>query len=92
MVGFGSYADTLDALESGLHEGPFVCGDRFTAADVYVGSSVAWGLLFGTLEKRPVFEAYAARLVARPAYVRSASFRTSICPCVTFSSSAFSFP
>jgi len=71
MVGFGSYADTLDALESGLREGPFVCGDRFTAADVYVGSSVAWGLLFGTLEKRPVFEAYAARLVARPAYVRS---------------------
>ena len=64
MVGFGSYADTLDALESGLREGPYVCGDRFTAADVYVGSSVAWGLLFGTLEKRPVFEAYAARLQA----------------------------
>jgi glutathione S-transferase len=36
-----------------------------------VGASVAWGLLFGTLEKRPVFEAYAARLAARPAYVRS---------------------
>jgi len=71
MVGFGSYADTLDALELGLRDGPFVCGDRFTAADVYVGSSVAWGLLFGTLEKRPVFEAYAARLVARPAYARA---------------------
>lgn len=71
MVGFGSYAATLDALEHGLREGPFVCGDRFTAADVYVGSSVAWGLLFGTIEKRPSFEAYAARLVARPAYVRA---------------------
>jgi glutathione S-transferase len=32
---------------------------------------VAWGLQFGTVEKRPVFEAYAARLVARPAYLRS---------------------
>lgn len=71
MVGFGSYADTLAALESGLHEGPYVCGERFTAADVYVGASVAWGLQFGTVEKRPVFEAYAARLVARPAYLRS---------------------
>jgi glutathione S-transferase len=70
-VGFGSYADTLDALEHGLHEGPFVCGDRFTAADVYVGSSVSWGLLFGTIEKRPSFEAYVARLVVRPAYVRA---------------------
>lgn len=71
MVGFGSYADTLDALESGLSEGPFVCGDRFTAADVYVGSSVAFGLQFRTLETRPAFEAYAARLTARPAYARS---------------------
>ena len=72
MVGFGSYADTLAALEQGLSTGPFVCGDRFTAADVYVGSSVAWGLMFGTIEKRPVFEAYAARVQARPAYQRAA--------------------
>ena len=72
MVGFGSYADTLSALEQGLSTGPFVCGDRFTAADVYVGSSVAWGLMFGTIEKRPVFEAYAARVQTRPAYQRAA--------------------
>lgn len=71
MVGFGSYADTLNALESWLREGPFVCGERFTAADVYVGSSVTWGLMFGTIEKRPVFEAYAARVMARPAYTRA---------------------
>ena len=71
-MGFGSYADTLAALEQGLSTGPFVCGDRFTAADVYVGSSVAWGLMFGTIEKRPVFEAYAARVQARPAYQRAA--------------------
>lgn len=71
MVGFGCYADTLDALESGLSTGPFVCGERFTAADVYVGSSVVWGLMFGTIEKRPVFETYAARVMARPAYQRA---------------------
>lgn len=71
MVGFGSYADTLAALEQGLTRGPFVCGERFTAADVYVGSSVAWGLMFGTIERRPVFDAYAARVMARAAYARS---------------------
>jgi len=71
MVGFGCYADTLDALERGLSTGPFVCGERFTAADVYVGSSVAWGLRFGTLERRPMFEAYAARVLSRSAYQRA---------------------
>lgn len=77
MVGFGSYADTLGALEHGLAQGPFVCGERFTAADVYVGSSVAWGLMFGTIEKRPVFEAYAARVMARPAYQRAVQINES---------------
>lgn len=71
MAGFGSYAQTLDALEQALGHGPFVCGDRFTAADVYVGSAVGWGLMFGTIEKRPVFEAYAARVQSRPAFART---------------------
>ena len=70
-VGFGSYADALDTLERGLSGGPFVCGEHFTAADVYVGSSVGWGMLFGSIEKRPVFEAYAARVQARPAWQRA---------------------
>lgn len=48
-----------------------MCGQRLTAADEYGGSSVAWGLQFGTLEKRPDFEACAARLVASPAHARS---------------------
>lgn len=67
MVGFGSYHLTLDALETALKPGPFICGERFTAADVYVGSSLGWGLLFGSIEKRPAFEAYVARLQERPA-------------------------
>jgi len=71
MVGFGSHAETMDALESALRPGPWICGDRFTAADVYVGSSLGWGLMFGTIEKRPVFEAYVKRFSARPAAVRA---------------------
>jgi glutathione S-transferase len=45
-----------------------VAGPGFTAADVYVGSHLIWGMQFGTLPKRPEFEDYAARLVQRPAY------------------------
>ncbi|RZI41773.1 glutathione S-transferase family protein [Herbaspirillum sp. HC18] len=67
MVGFGSYADTLNALEKALTPGPYICGDQFTAADVYVGSSLGWGMMFGSIEKRPVFESYVGRLYARPA-------------------------
>ena len=70
-VGFGSYEQTLDALATALADGQYVCGEHFSAADVYVGSSVIWGLLFGTIEKRPVFEAYAQRLQTRPAAMRT---------------------
>lgn len=67
FVGFGSYDATLNALEQALTPGPYICGEQFTAADVYVGSQLGWGMRFGTLEKRPLFEAYVGRLYARPA-------------------------
>lgn len=71
MVGFGSHQDTLRALELALAPGPFICGGQFTAADVYAGSSIGWGMLFGAIEKRPVFEDYVARINARPAALRA---------------------
>jgi glutathione S-transferase len=54
-----------------LADRAFICGDRFTAADVYVGSMILWGTQFGTLPMAPNFEAYAARLSAREAYQRA---------------------
>jgi len=66
-VGFGSHEEVLDAMEIALTPGPYVCGDQFTAADVYFGSHVIWGMDFGNVEKRPLFEEYAERLTARPA-------------------------
>ena len=72
MLGYGSYEDTVDALERAVTGGPFICGQQFTAADVYVGSQIAWGMMVGTLEKRPAFETYAARLRERPAAKRAA--------------------
>lgn len=71
MVGFGSYADALDALETALRPGPYVCGEQFTAADVVLGSALGWGLMFGTVDRRPSFEAYATRLQQRQAAQRA---------------------
>jgi glutathione S-transferase len=72
MAGYGSYGQTLDVLEEALEGCTHLAGDRFSAADLYLGSQLNWGLMFGTIEKRPAFEAYVAPMRGRPAYVRAA--------------------
>lgn len=69
-IGYGTYADTLNALEHALRPGPYILGDRFSAADVYVGAQIAWGMQQNAIERRPAFEQYAARIAERPAYRR----------------------
>ncbi len=71
MAGYGSYDLSVDVLEKAVTASPYIAGDRFTAADVYVGSQVIWGVQFGTLPKRAAFEDYMGRLIERPAYVRA---------------------
>ena len=70
-IGYGSFADVMDTLEQAVSASEYLVGDRFSAADLYVGSHIQWGLQFGTIEKRPAFEAYGARLGARPAAQRA---------------------
>jgi glutathione S-transferase len=72
MVGFGSAADVLNTLEGVLTGREFLAGDSFTAADLYIASHLSWGMDFGTIERRPAFETYAARHLARPASKRAA--------------------
>ena len=71
MLGYGSLAAVLDALEGAVAGRDYVAGDRFSAADVYVGAQVIWGTQFGSLPKRDAFVDYAGRLTARAAYVRA---------------------
>lgn len=71
MVGYGDYARTLDALESAVSTGGFIAGEAFSAADVFVGSHVGWGLEFGFIEDRPAFRAYWAKVSDRPACRRA---------------------
>ena len=71
MVGYGSLGAVLDALEGAVSGAEFVAGDRFGAADLYLAAHLGWGMQFGTIPKRPAFEAYAGRHAARPAAVRA---------------------
>lgn len=71
MAGYGSLAETLDALDGAVSGAEYLAGQRFTAADLYVASQLGWGMMFGMIEKRPAFEAYAGRLNARPAAARA---------------------
>ena len=72
MAGYGSFEQTVDVLETVVAgAAPWLLGEKFSSADVYVGSQVIWGMQFGTLPARPAFAAYAARLQARPAYQRA---------------------
>src|SRR4029077_7066117 len=71
MMGYGSYGDVMNALDADVSLGDYLVGDQFTAADVYVGAHIGFGLQFGTFEKRPAFERYVAGLRARPAFQRA---------------------
>ncbi|GAB3010998.1 glutathione S-transferase family protein [Bowmanella dokdonensis] len=70
-VGSGYYQDVLNTLEKALEQGPYLCGEQFTAADVYVGSHLGWGMMFKSIEERPAFKAYVQRLESREAAIRA---------------------
>ncbi|MCB8820873.1 glutathione S-transferase family protein [Microvirga rosea] len=80
MVGYGSVEDVLTALEYAVSQSEYIAGNRFSAADVYVGSQIGWGMMFGTLEKRPAFEHYWQRIANRPAAIRAREIDDALAP------------
>ena len=71
MIGYGSYEDVLDTLQKAVSGRAYIAADYFTAADVYVGAHLSWGLQFGSIEERPGFREYMERMTSRPAAVRA---------------------
>ena len=71
MAGYGNFDLMVDVLEKAASAHEYIAGDTFTAADVYVGSQIAWGKQFGSLPQRDAFDSYLARILARPAYKRA---------------------
>jgi glutathione S-transferase len=80
MAGYGSLALTIDTLEQAVSGGAYILGDTFSAADVYIGSQIGFGLMFGSIEKRPAFVDYAARIQARPAAKRAVDIDNALMP------------
>lgn len=70
-LGFGCIEDVLGAVEGAVEGRPYLVGDSFTAADLYLASHLSWGMTFGTIEKRPAFETYVERHLQRPANQRA---------------------
>ena len=71
MMGYGNFDQALKTLEEAVSKSDYITGDSFSAADVYVGSHLNFNMMFGTIDKRPAFERYVARLTARPAFARA---------------------
>jgi glutathione S-transferase len=71
MVGYGNFELVVETLAAAVSQHPFIAGDAFSAADVYVGSQVGWGLQFGTLPQRPELQRYWDKLSNREAYRRA---------------------
>jgi glutathione S-transferase len=66
--GWGNFDAMIEVLERGLERGPWLLGERFSAADVLVGSSVYFMKAFGVLPDSAALQAYCERCLARPAY------------------------
>ena len=80
MAGYGTFEAVVDTLEQAVTDCEFLTGNHFTAADVYVGSQIGWGMMFGTIEKRPAFTGYLGRLQSRPAAVRAREIDDALIP------------
>jgi glutathione S-transferase len=72
-TGYGNLGRVVATLTGHFANHPFACGDTFSAADVYLGSQIGWGLRFGTMPGNDVLAAYWDRLKTRPALARGAA-------------------
>jgi glutathione S-transferase len=71
MLGWGDYDTVLDVVSKAITPGPYLLGEKFTAADVVVGSGLRWGMMFDLIPKRPEITTYVSRLEQRPALKRA---------------------
>ena len=80
MMGYGTYAEVIDVLDSAVSKGDYLLGEQFSAADVVLGSHLGFGMQFGTIDKRPAFERYWARLSTRAAALRARQIDDDLMP------------
>jgi glutathione S-transferase len=69
--GYGDFDSVIGVLADQLETGPWLLGERFTAADVLYGAALRWFLQWKLVPDLPVFRAYVERFTARPAIQRA---------------------
>lgn len=79
-VGYGTFERVMDVLEQAVSQTNYLLGDTFTAADVYLGSQIGFGLMFNTIDKRPAFQSYWTRISSRAAYKRARELDDALMP------------
>ena len=70
-LGYGDFDTVMDVVAKAVATGPYIMGEKFTAADVVIGSTLRWGVLFKLIPARPEFTAYVEHLGQRPALQRA---------------------
>ncbi len=70
-LGYGDFDTTMQVVARAVDPGPYLLGDRFSAADIVIGAAMRWGMMLGCVPARPELEAYAGRLAMRPALLRA---------------------
>jgi glutathione S-transferase len=80
MMGYGRIDLVLSTLEAAVSRSEYLVGDSFTAADLYVGSQLGFGMMFGMIERRPAFERYWGRISARAACKRAKELDDALVP------------
>ncbi|MFT3775347.1 MAG: glutathione S-transferase C-terminal domain-containing protein [Minicystis sp.] len=70
---YGDYDSMLNVLVEQLRKGPYLLGERFSAADVLWGTAFRWTTMFKLVPELPEIKAYIARVCERPAFARVAA-------------------
>ncbi|CAI8870633.1 MULTISPECIES: glutathione S-transferase family protein [Burkholderia] len=68
---YGDFDTVINTLEAQLAKGPYLLGERFTAADVLWGAALNWITMFKLIPETPRIRAYIDRILARPAIQRA---------------------
>ena len=70
-LGYGDFDTTMNVVARAVTPGPHLLGERFSTADVLIGSALHWGMMVGSVPQRPELADYVERLTARPALQRA---------------------
>jgi glutathione S-transferase len=70
MVPYGDYDTMLKTVTDQLAKGPYLLGERMTAADVLWGTALRWTTMFKLVPELPVIMDYVQRMTGRPAVAK----------------------